>query len=167
MGVIKYLVGDATAPQSKNGQGIIAHVCNDVGGWGSGFVMAISKKWKQPEEEYRRISPKKRKVGYVQMVVVGDNLLVANMIGQNGLRYNEYGVPAVNYAAIEVALNKVAAMACSMNVDIHMPRIGCGLAGGSWEVMELIILRVLRNHKCDVYVYDFPDKDDNITAKLK
>jgi hypothetical protein len=34
---------------------------------------------------------------------------------------------------------------------IHMPRIGCGLAGGRWDEVELII-----NEVCtvDVYVYD-------------
>jgi hypothetical protein len=31
----------------------IAHVCNDRGGWGKGFVMAISQRWPQPEMEYR------------------------------------------------------------------------------------------------------------------
>lgn len=167
MGKINYLVGDATAPDTKerNG-GIITHVCNDVNGWGHGFVMALSKKWKQPEDEFHRIPKKNRKVGFVQFIPVDNNLIVANMIGQNGLRYNEMNVPAVNYAAIEVALNKVCSMADSMNVDVHMPRIGCGLAGGVWEIMELIILRVLRNHKCDVYVYDF-DGNDNVVAKLK
>ena len=33
---------------------IIAHVCNDVGGWGSGFVVARSAKWSKPEAAYRR-----------------------------------------------------------------------------------------------------------------
>jgi hypothetical protein len=42
--VIRYLVGDATAPFIK-GPKIIAHVCNDVGKWGLGFVMSVSAKW--------------------------------------------------------------------------------------------------------------------------
>ena len=155
MGIIKYLKGDATAPQSMNGDGIICHVNNDVGGWGAGFVLAISKKWTQPEAEYRKMSKVHRVVGNVQFVTVDNNLIVANMIAQNGLRFNDFGVPAVNYAAIEVCLNKVCKMASSMIIDVHMPRIGCSLAGGSWEVVELIILRVLRMHNCDVYVYDF------------
>lgn len=42
---INYLKGDATNPASA-GNKIIVHVCNDIGGWGKGFVMAISKRWK-------------------------------------------------------------------------------------------------------------------------
>ena len=51
MNRINYVIGDATAPQGE-GNKIICHICNDVGGWGAGFVMALSKKWKQPVEEY-------------------------------------------------------------------------------------------------------------------
>ena len=162
MGKINYLTGDATAP--VGGNGVIAHVCNDLGGWGHGFVMALSKKWKRPEEKYRSTPKEDLVVGNTQFVHVEDDLIVANMIGQNGLRYNKYDVPAVNYAAIEVTLNKVCAMADARMVNVHMPRIGCSLAGGSWEIMELVILRVLRNYKCDVYVYDF---EGGVYNKLK
>ncbi|MEV6001124.1 Appr-1-p processing protein, partial [Streptomyces griseomycini] len=24
---------------------VIAHVCNDIGGWGKGFVLAVSRRW--------------------------------------------------------------------------------------------------------------------------
>ena len=49
---IKYITGDATQPVGE-GNKIIVHVCNDVGGWGRGFVMALSKRWKEPEMKYR------------------------------------------------------------------------------------------------------------------
>jgi hypothetical protein len=52
MAKVNYIVGDATNPQTK-GNKIIVHVCNDIGGWGKGFVLAISKRWKQPEQQYR------------------------------------------------------------------------------------------------------------------
>lgn len=51
--MIKYIKGDATNPRVE-GNKIITHICNDMGGWGKGFVMAVSKRWKMPEEEYRR-----------------------------------------------------------------------------------------------------------------
>ena len=31
---------------------IIVHICNDNGKWGSGFVLAISKRWIKPKDEY-------------------------------------------------------------------------------------------------------------------
>lgn len=51
--LIQYLIGDATQP-SAGGNKIITHVCNDIGGWGKGFVTAISKQWPQPEKQYRQ-----------------------------------------------------------------------------------------------------------------
>jgi O-acetyl-ADP-ribose deacetylase (regulator of RNase III) len=50
---ITYLIGDATAPGGR-GPGVIAHVCNDSGGWGKGFVLAVSRRWPEPEAAYRR-----------------------------------------------------------------------------------------------------------------
>jgi O-acetyl-ADP-ribose deacetylase (regulator of RNase III) len=50
---ISYLIGDATPPD-RLGPGVIAHVCNDSGGWGKGFVLEISRLWPEPEAEYRR-----------------------------------------------------------------------------------------------------------------
>ena len=47
-----YLKGDATVPQAK-GKKIIAHICNDRGKWGKGFVVALSKRWEEPEADYR------------------------------------------------------------------------------------------------------------------
>ncbi|GGJ45802.1 hypothetical protein GCM10010121_066360 [Streptomyces brasiliensis] len=44
MSEIKYVRGDATVPSGK-GVKAIAHVCNDVGGWGKGFVLALSRRW--------------------------------------------------------------------------------------------------------------------------
>ena len=39
MSEIVYVRGDATVPSVK-GVKVIAHVCNDIGGWGKGFVLA-------------------------------------------------------------------------------------------------------------------------------
>ncbi|MBV9509840.1 MAG: Appr-1-p processing protein, partial [Caulobacteraceae bacterium] len=50
---ITYLKGDATQPTGK-GNKIIAHICNDLGGWGKGFVLALSKRWPQPEAAFRQ-----------------------------------------------------------------------------------------------------------------
>jgi len=49
MGEINYVRGDATVPSVK-GVKVIAHVCNDSGGWGKGFVLALSRRWPEPEE---------------------------------------------------------------------------------------------------------------------
>ena len=50
---INYLKGDATVP-AGDGPKVIVHICNDVGAWGKGFVLAISKRWPTAERDYRK-----------------------------------------------------------------------------------------------------------------
>ena len=49
---LNFIIGDATQPVGE-GTKIIVHVCNDIGGWGRGFVVALSKRWPEPERRYR------------------------------------------------------------------------------------------------------------------
>src|SRR5258706_4616697 len=132
---ITYQIGDATRPVGR-GPKIIVHICNDAGGWGKGFVVAISRRWPQPEQRYRAWhgggAAEPFALGQVQFVQVEDELWVANLIGQHGMRFHD-GLPPVRYDAIREGLRHVAAKAIELGASVHMPRIGCGLAGGKWE----------------------------------
>ncbi|WP_062260101.1 macro domain-containing protein [Endozoicomonas arenosclerae] len=154
---IHYLKGDATSPQSE-GAAVITHVCNDLGKWGRGFVMAISKKWPEPEQHYKQSfrSSSKPQLGDVQFVNVNSTLTVANIIGQHGIRSprNRTAPAPVRYEAIRKGLQQVSEFALKENASVHMPRIGCGLAGGHWKEIEPIILETLCSQSLEVYVYD-------------
>ncbi|WP_299524621.1 macro domain-containing protein [Winogradskyella sp.] len=154
MKVITYLKGDATTPQVK-GNKIIVHICNDIGGWGKGFVVAISKRWALPEKAFREWHKSKNnfELGQVQFVKVEDDLWVANLIGQHKIRKDENGNPPIRYEAVVEGMKVVNEQAKALKASVHMPRIGCGLAGGKWEEIEPIINETLT--KSDVYVYDF------------
>lgn len=147
---IHYIKGDATRPRG-DGTKIICHICNDIGAWGAGFVLALSARWDDPEESYRGMSKDERKLGNVQIVPVEDDILVANMIGQRDIRPDENGLPPIRYTAVRAALKSVNDLATQINATLHMPRIGCGLAGGRWEDIESIIKEVVT---VNVYVYD-------------
>lgn len=154
---ITYLRGDATCPQSK-GNKVIAHICNDLGGWGKGFVLAISKRWPEPEREYRRWHRKRAQndfqLGAVQFVKVTKYITVANMIGQRGMKTGSKG-PPIRYDAVESGLSTISDWAKAANASVHMPRIGCGLAGGKWSKIEPLITKSLVERKVGVYVYDY------------
>lgn len=153
---IVYLVGDATKPEGA-GNKIIAHVCNDVGGWGKGFVLALSKLSPAPELGYRKWYAERRQndfaLGAVQFVSVSDDISVANMIGQHGIR-SAQGVPPIRYEAVATALQTVGKKALAENASVHLPRIGCGLAGGSWGEIEPLIERQICALGVPVFVYD-------------
>ncbi|CAM5321854.1 macro domain-containing protein [Streptomyces atroolivaceus] len=156
MSGITYVRGDATAPQAK-GVKLIVHVCNDLGGWGKGFVLAVSRRWPGPEAAYRRWHRERSGndfgLGAAQFVQVEPYVWVANIVGQRGTRTGSKGVP-VRYEAIDAGLDKVAARAAELGASVHMPRIGCGLAGGTWARVEPLITERLVSRGIAVTVYD-------------
>ena len=148
---INYIKGDATRPVG-NGQKIICHICNDIGAWGAGFVLALSKRWSAPEDSYRR--NKALQLGMVEIVPVEDDISVANMVAQHGVTrmgFDDADEPPIRYGALRACLAEVNDIAYKTGATLHMPRIGCGLAGGEWSVVEKIIMDVM---SVDVYVYD-------------
>ncbi|MGC5745032.1 macro domain-containing protein [Chryseobacterium sp. NFX27] len=153
---IQYLKGDATNPQTERNK-IITHICNDIGGWGRGFVIAISKRWEQPEIEYRKWfkSGENFNLGEIQLVEVETDIWICNMIGQHKIRTSSNGIPPIRYDAVEECLEKLTHKALKLNAEVHMPRIGCGLAGGKWDEIEPIIEKTLVRNNISVYVYDF------------
>ena len=164
--------GDATQPVG-DGPKIIAHIVNDEGGWGRGFVVALSERWPQPERDYRAWH--KRGIfaqdlagnlnpfclGAVQLVLVDTHqqLWVANMVAQQGIRHSPDAPPAVDYDALALALAHVSKIATYTNATVHMPRIGCGLGGGSWDKIEAIINDTLVSQGIAVTVYDLPERN--------
>lgn len=153
--MIRYVTGDATRPDTSNGGAhFIAHICNNLGGWGRGFVLAISERWDDPEEEYRSAFRNHREpqLGDIQVIHVERNLHVVNMIAQNGYA-SKKNPEAVDYVALELCLNQVAELKPS---HLHMPRIGCGLGGGLWTKVEPIIQTAICKNGIPVTVYDFP-----------
>jgi O-acetyl-ADP-ribose deacetylase (regulator of RNase III) len=154
--MIEYVQGDATSPESK-GNKIIVHVCNDIGGWGAGFVAALSRKWSNPEQQYRGWykSNDKFELGKVQFVQVESDTWVANMIGQHHVVPDKEGNPPIRYDAIEKGLATVTIQASVLNASVHMPRIGCGIAGGKWKLVEPLIQQTLIANGIRTVVYDF------------
>jgi O-acetyl-ADP-ribose deacetylase (regulator of RNase III) len=152
---INYVTGDATKPFGLDNK-LILHICNDVNGWGAGFVNAISKRWTLPEKTYRGLFKQNNKeiLGTIQKVSVEEDIAVVNMIAQHG--FSKPGFPAIRYDALRQCLEKVRddIGIDSNQTSIHMPRIGCGLAGGKWEIVEEIIKIVFNNTSYKIYVYD-------------
>ena len=145
MSEIKYVIGDATYPIGT-GNKILCHVVNTERKWGAGFVLALSKRWSEPEKVYRNTPKGGLWLGNVQIVPVENDIMVANMIAQRGImdrnktgQIDKDAVPAIRYGALRAALAEVNDIAYRMGATLHMPKIGCGLAGGKWELIEKII----------------------------
>jgi hypothetical protein len=149
--MIHYLKGDATEPIG-DGKKYIIHCCNDIGAWGSGFVLALSRKWKEPERVFRGAG--RLKLGEIQFASVEDDIIVVNMCAQHGIRSYNNPKP-IRYDALEECLNKVAVSAIDSDATIHGPRFGSDRAGGDWRIIEALINKCLCDKGLDVYIYNY------------
>jgi len=159
---IKYIKGDATNPITKNNV-IIPHICNNIGMWGAGFVLALSNKWPNTRKEYLKwyqtlLDGKDNdnvfELGNVQYVNVDyvNNIFVLNMIAQNNIK-NKFNQNPIDYEALDKCLKKLSVSILGLNYEVHMPKIGTGLAGGDWNIIEEIIIHHLINNNIKVVVY--------------
>jgi O-acetyl-ADP-ribose deacetylase (regulator of RNase III) len=145
---IHYLIGDATEPVKK--PAMIIHCCNDAGGWGRGFVLALRSKYPETEKSYREwFASGDPHLGDTQFVQVTSDICVANMIGQHGTRW-EGKTPPIRYDAIEMCLKTVYEKATKDEAIVCGPRFGCVLAGGDWKIISQIIEKTM---SVETYIY--------------
>ena len=168
---IKYINRDITNPVKTPNIILIPHVVNDIGVMGAGVARALFMKWPNVRSDYIEWFNFKTKdpiikkeievftIGKCQLVEVAPpNIYVINMVGQNGIKVVGDIIP-LNYKELANCLKEVERLAEDIgwyfkrDVEIHMPRIGCGLAGGKWEKVEQLILKNI-NHPVTVYDYE-------------
>lgn len=155
---IKYIKGDATEPIVIDDKySVICHCCNALGAWGKGFVVPLGKKYPIAREKYLEFienTPKENRLGSVSFAKVNDNIIVANIIGQY-YTYPKEGKIPLDYEALEKGFKFIINIfkMHKMPLTIHMPKIGCGLAGGDWNVVEKIIKNTFIKEEIEVYVY--------------
>lgn len=147
--MIRYTEGDATDPVCEPSETarVICHVCNNLGAWGAGFVLAISKRWREPEMLYLSQA---HHLGSVQLVAVEPGLFVANMIAQDGFPRAGHRC-ALDFTALATCFARLLELV-GADWSFHMPRIGCGIGGARWPQVEPVIEQMLGRR--NVVVYD-------------
>lgn len=179
-GTLRIVEGDATEPQTTQEKEIviIPHVCNNLGAWGKGFVLALSKKWEEPEKIYREFIDsneydkdnafhsvmEQNMLGKMCYAKINNFLVIANMIAQNGTKSEDNPTP-IKYLALADAMKEVYAyiemekMQTSNPVVIHCPKFGGDLAGGNWNFILELIREIWLENGIDVVVYEFVPAD--------
>lgn len=151
MHLLNYVVGDITAIKPKNEKKVlILHCVNNINVMGSGVAYALSKKWPKVKnayhiwangnELYQETSGPFR-LGEVQFVEVEDDIVVGNLVGQEGVGMGEDGVPPVRYGALDYGFENALDYCFANNInEIALPKLGAGLAGGDWMTIEKLII---------------------------
>jgi O-acetyl-ADP-ribose deacetylase (regulator of RNase III) len=87
---------------------------------------------------------------------VSQLITVASLVGQQG--YGTSNVPRIRYVALAQCFEKVKEYASEHDASVHLPRIGEGQSGGSWETVAEIVRTVLVNNGVAVTVYELPPR---------
>jgi Zn-dependent peptidase ImmA (M78 family)/O-acetyl-ADP-ribose deacetylase (regulator of RNase III) len=155
---IAYLTGDATDPV-PGGTRIIVHVVNDkTANWGGAFARVLRDAYPSAQQDFRQWAEQGHlHLGEVLVTDVEGELHVATIVGQRG--YGKTQRPRVRYDAIRKGLARVASAALELSATVHMPRIGAGMAGGSWSIIEELIEGELIARDVAVTVYSLPSDD--------
>ena len=118
--------------------GIICHQVNCKGVMGAGLAKSLREKYPVCFTSYHRYCKEgKFKLGMVQFCKVNPVLYICNMAGQDG-----YGTQSrqTDYEALASCLTKLHAKSIELNLTPYLPyKLGCGLAGGDWNVVSKMI----------------------------
>lgn len=118
--------------------GVICHQVNCSHVMGAGLAAAIRKKYPRHYADYVSRVPH---LGGLVFTQVNSNLYIVGIYGQ--LDFGQHK-QQTDYEALEKGLIAAGAFAKSLGLPIYLPYgIGCGLAGGDWDVVSKIIERVL------------------------
>lgn len=146
--MLTYIQGDIRNTDCKN----IAHGVNCRNRMGSGVAKALYEKWPVVKEQFHERYMQERNIlGTVQPVVVESdgrtNRWVLNMFTQENYGYD--GRRYVNYAALVHCFTSVLTYGLK---ELAIPKIGCGLAGGDWDIVSQLIEDSV-NGAIDIKVY--------------
>lgn len=158
---IVYLRGSAIDPRGDEPK-IVAQVVNDkTPNWGGGgFALALRRKWPEAQRDFQawvKASRGNLSLGMVRLLDVDDDIAVASMVAQKA--YGPSAGPRIRYRALSECLRSVATEATTRGASVHMPRIGCGQGGGSWEIVEELVVTLLSSIGIAVFVYDLPGSE--------
>jgi O-acetyl-ADP-ribose deacetylase (regulator of RNase III) len=136
-------------------QGIICHQTNCIGVMGGGIALQIRNKWPNVYKQYVnecesfKNNPKYL-LGHVQDIVINDKLVISNCFGQI---FPGYGL-MTNYAAWDKILDKLRDLQNYFHLDLHFPwMIGCGLAGGDWNIMFKKFCDIFENSSDIIFIH--------------
>ena len=125
---------------------LIAHGVNCQGVMGSGVAKALYEKYPEVKENYLSFCKLFKKpnamLGSVHLVHIPrayDQIVVANCFTQQNYGYD--GQIYLNYDALQECISELYLYAINNDIkEIAIPKIGCGLAGGDWELVKKILL---------------------------
>lgn len=143
--MINYVRGDLFDGQVD----LMGHGVNCQGGFGSGVAAIMAIKHPKARMAYfDKHRDEGWKLGEAQFVA-SNGKIIANCATQD--HFFPRNKCHADYNAIRACMVQVKEYAKLRNLSIGIPKIGAGLAGGNWAVIEQILNDVFQNYDCTVF----------------
>lgn len=132
---------------------ILGHQVNCQGVMGSGIAKSLRATYSILFPSYKEFCDNHSKpnmlLGKCHIVKTGSKH-IANLFGQ--LNYGRQKIVYTDYNALKAALNALKDYAVQENLSVALPyNIGCGLANGSWDVVNKMIEDVFDDYEVTLY----------------
>lgn len=117
---------------------VILHGCNCKNTMGSGIARSLRDRWPGVYDADTAASASStNNLGNVSTYKTPGGVIVVNCYTQFDFTGRRYGKMDADYDAIRSCMKKIKIM--FPNSKIGLPLIGCGLAGGDWNVVSKIV----------------------------
>lgn len=151
---MKYVVKNLLHAARAGEVDVIAHQCNCFCRMKSGIAPQIVKEFPEAKvADDRTIEGDGNKLGSVSLAET-DFGLIFNLYGQ--YRYGNDGKQYTNYFALMSCFQEMKKY-LPKGTKIGLPKLGCGLAGGDWNIVSKIITKELKDFEITIYVLDSKD----------
>lgn len=148
----------------ESGADVLLHQVNCQGVMGRGIALEIRKTYPNVYKSYRKYCQDRRYAtslgGTVHIVGVKDETTeikyIANLFGQY-----RYGTDKryTDYDWFSKGFENVVDFCETHNLTLAIPyKIGCNNAGGSWDIIVMIMSDILANHEINATIYRKPNK---------
>ena len=137
-------------------QKYIAHGVNCQNVMGSGVAKALFDKYPKVKEDYHYYHSEMLEDVCDNIYLLGSYSVSDQLDGKHVLNcYTQefYGRNKKKFVSYDAIFNVFKHMSKMGVKEVAIPKIGCGLAGGNWEIVKLIIDDATGND-LDVYVYE-------------
>ena len=155
---IKEVDGDALEPRGS-GKRLIAHIIPDTNaGWGGrGFAAQLRRRFPEVWTQFKAETTERCRapsLGEVYRAEISEGISVVHMVAQHGIGAS--ATPRLRYTALAQCLADVRRLAGCLDASVHMPRIGTGHGGASWDVVRELIEEELVGEGVQTTVYRLP-----------
>jgi O-acetyl-ADP-ribose deacetylase (regulator of RNase III) len=162
--MIVYRKGDVVEAFENGEIDILVHGCNACGIMGSGIAKQIKTKFPEAFEAYKSYeSIYGLSLGSFSIHKYGKNKHIINLVTQD-----KYLPRSERHFSYDYFDNSMQTLSIShRSLKIGMPKIGAGLGGGDWKIIEAIINSHFKDREVFVYTLEDTEEDRRIKEHNK